>query len=122
MTCTGAQTTIFQNLNYFEHLAEPMAELLTILDAEFDHTSTTEEVLREVANKRFQQSSVGDAKGPKSFSRFLVKLAELSPRLVQKQISLLLAHLDSEVGRQAISGCVGGRELGADSGVFVVHS
>jgi len=48
----------------------------------------------EVANKRFQQSV--DAKGPKSFSRFLVKLAELSPRLVQKQISLLLAHLDSE--------------------------
>ena len=42
----GAQTTIFQNLNYFEHLAEPMAELLTILDAEFDHTQTTEEVLR----------------------------------------------------------------------------
>jgi len=80
-----------------------MAELLTILDAEFDHTSTTEEVLREVANKRFQQSSVGDAKGPKSFSRFLVKLAELSPRLVQKQISLLLAHLDSEVSRQAKS-------------------
>lgn len=44
----GAQTTIFQNLNYFEHLAEPMAELLTILDAEFDHTQTTEEVLRFV--------------------------------------------------------------------------
>lgn len=44
----GAQTTIFQNLNYFEHLAEPMAELLTILDAEFDHTQTTEEVLRSV--------------------------------------------------------------------------
>jgi condensin complex subunit 1 len=35
-----------QNLTYFEHLAEPMAELLNILEKEFDHTILTEEILR----------------------------------------------------------------------------
>lgn len=43
---TGAQTSIMQNLTYFEHLSEPMAELLTILEKEFDHTQLTEEILR----------------------------------------------------------------------------
>jgi condensin complex subunit 1 len=42
----GAQTQIMQNLTYFEHLAEPMAELLNILEKEFDHTILTEEILR----------------------------------------------------------------------------
>lgn len=37
-----------------------------------------------------------DAKGCKSFSRFLTKLAEICPRMVLKQISLLQSQLDSE--------------------------
>ncbi|GFZ43762.1 hypothetical protein JCM24511_01482 [Saitozyma sp. JCM 24511] len=89
----GAQTTIIQNLTYFEHLSEPMAELLEMLEKEFDYGQLGEEVLREVAAKTFAHN---DAKGPRSFSRFLVRLAEGSPRVVQKQMPLLLAHLDSE--------------------------
>lgn len=42
----GAQTSILQNLTYYEHLSEPMAEMLTILENEFDHTQLTEEILR----------------------------------------------------------------------------
>lgn len=91
----GAQTSIVQNLTYYEHLSEPMAELLTILDKEFDYPQLAEEVLREVAAKSFLHN---DAKGPRSFSRFLVRFAEMSPRVVHKQMPLLLAHLDSEVG------------------------
>ena len=91
----GAQTSIAQNLTYFEHLSEPMAELLAILEKEFDYPQLAEEVLRDVAGKSFAHN---DAKGPRSFSKFLVRLAELSPRVVQKQMPLLLAHLDSEVG------------------------
>lgn len=90
----GAQTSIIQNLTYFEHLSEPMAELLAILEKEFDYSQLGEEVLRDVAEKSFAHN---DVKGPKSFSRFLVRLAELSPRMVMKQMSLLLSHLDSEV-------------------------
>lgn len=90
----GAQTSIIQNLTYFEHLSEPMAELLEMLDKEFDYGQLTEEVLREVASKTFAHN---DAKGPRSFSRFLVRLAEGSSHSVQKHMPLLLAHLESEV-------------------------
>lgn len=48
----------------------------------------------EVSSKKF---SASDAKGPRSFSRFLVRLSELSVRMIMKQISLLLRHLESEV-------------------------
>lgn len=110
-----------QNLTYFEHLAEPMAEMLNILEKEFDHTSLTEEILRyviavisyqttkrslnsktlygsctcrEISAKKF---SAADTKGPRAFSRFLIRLSELSTRMIMKQISLLLRHLESEV-------------------------
>lgn len=98
----GAQTSIVQNLTYFEHLSEPMADLLAILEKEFDYPQLAEEVLRDVAAKTFSHT---DAKGPRSFSRFVVRLAEHSPRVVQKQMPLLLAHLDSEVsyGIQVVS-------------------
>ncbi|KAH8113838.1 non-SMC mitotic condensation complex subunit 1-domain-containing protein [Phellopilus nigrolimitatus] len=89
----GAQISIMQCLQYYEHLSEPMAEALTVLAKEFDHNQLAEEILREIAGKNFNGQ---DTKGPRAFSRFLVRLAELSPRLVMKQISLLLAHLDSE--------------------------
>ncbi|KAI5117543.1 hypothetical protein M0805_004372 [Coniferiporia weirii] len=89
----GAQISIMQCLQYYEHLSEPMAEALTVLAKEFDHSQLAEEILREIAGKNF---SGQDTKGPRAFSRFLVRLAELSPRLVLKQISLLLTHLDCE--------------------------
>lgn len=34
----SAQISIMQSLQYFEHLSEPMAEVLAILQKEFDHT------------------------------------------------------------------------------------
>lgn len=89
-----AQITMMQSLQYYEHLSEPMAECLAVLSKEFDHTQLSDEILREIAGKTFNAQ---DTKGPRAFSRFLVRLTELSPRLVLKQISLLLTHLDSEV-------------------------
>lgn len=89
----SAQTSIMQSLQYYEHLAEPMAELLAVMRLEFDYERLGEEVLREVAAKNF---GAMDAKSPRSFGRFLVRMAELSPRSVLKQISLLQKHLDSE--------------------------
>ncbi|KDQ09126.1 hypothetical protein BOTBODRAFT_179302 [Botryobasidium botryosum FD-172 SS1] len=89
----GAQISIMQCLQYFEHLAEPMAEVLTVLSKEFDHSQLAEEILREISSKSFNGQ---DTKGPRSFSRFLIRLADLAPRLILKQFALLLAHLDSE--------------------------
>ncbi|KZT24887.1 hypothetical protein NEOLEDRAFT_1156610 [Neolentinus lepideus HHB14362 ss-1] len=89
----AAQISIMQSLQYYEHLSEPMADCLTVLAKEFDHAQLGDEILREIAAKNF---SGQDTKGPRAFSRFLIRFAELTPRAVLKQISLLLAHLDSE--------------------------
>ncbi|KDR79872.1 hypothetical protein GALMADRAFT_222814 [Galerina marginata CBS 339.88] len=89
----AVQITIMQSLQFYEHLSEPMAECLTILAREFDHTQLGDEVLREIAAKTFGGQ---DTKGPRAFARFLVKYTESCPRSVLKQLSLLLNHLDSE--------------------------
>ncbi|KAL8844282.1 MAG: hypothetical protein Q9176_001192 [Flavoplaca citrina] len=89
----GAQTSIIQNLSYFEHLAEPMAEFLQILAEQYDYPQLAEEILRELSNKEFNSN---DSRGPKSVSAFMVKLSELAPRLVIKQMMLLIKFLDSE--------------------------
>ncbi|OSD04955.1 hypothetical protein PYCCODRAFT_1385425, partial [Trametes coccinea BRFM310] len=89
----AAQISIMQSLQYYEHLSEPMAECLNILARDFDHSQLGDEILREIAGKTF---SAQDTKGPRVFSRFLVRYAELAPRQVLKQLALLLAHLDSE--------------------------
>ncbi|KAJ7178708.1 non-SMC mitotic condensation complex subunit 1-domain-containing protein [Mycena crocata] len=88
-----AQITIIQNLQFFEHLSEPMAECLTILAKEFDHAQLGDDVLREIASKTFTGQ---DNKGPRTFSKFLIKFSELAPRLMLKQMPLLLGQLDSE--------------------------
>ncbi|KAL4072147.1 non-SMC mitotic condensation complex subunit 1-domain-containing protein [Scleroderma yunnanense] len=89
----AAQINIMQALQYHEHLSEPMAECLSHLAKDFDHAQLGEEILREIAGKSFNAQ---DTKGPRAFSRFLVKFCEESPRSVLKQISVLLGHLDSE--------------------------
>lgn len=89
----GAQTSIVQNLTYFEHLSEPMAEFLHILSEQYDYHQLSADILRELAAKEFSQN---DTKGPKSVSLFIVKLSELEPRLVIKEMGMLAKFLDSE--------------------------
>ncbi|PGH16100.1 hypothetical protein AJ80_05315 [Polytolypa hystricis UAMH7299] len=89
----GAQTSIVQSLTYFEHLSEPMAEFLHILAEQYDYPQLSDEILRELGNKEFNSN---DTKGPKSVSTFIIKLSELAPRLVIKQMTLLAKQLDSE--------------------------
>ncbi|KAK1687528.1 armadillo-type protein [Colletotrichum godetiae] len=89
----AAQISIVQNLTYFEHLSEPMAEFLHILAETYDYPQLADEILRELSNKEFNSN---DTKGPKSVSQFIVKLSELAPRLVIKQMTMLAKQLDSE--------------------------
>lgn len=89
----AAQISIVQNLTYFEHLSEPMAEFLHILSEQYDYPQLAEEILREIGNKEFNSN---DTKGPKSVSTFIAKLSELVPRLVIKQMTMLAKQLDSE--------------------------
>lgn len=71
-----------------------MAEFLHILAETYDYSQLAEEVLRELSNKEFNSN---DTRGPKSVSSFIVKLSELSPRIVIKQVTMLAKQLDSEV-------------------------
>ncbi|KAF5357209.1 hypothetical protein D9756_006855 [Leucocoprinus leucothites] len=89
----AANTNIIQNLQFYDHLPEPLADLLHILASSFDHTQLGDDILREIAGKTFNAQ---DSKGPRNFSKFLIKYAEHQPRSVLKQLSLLLAQLDSE--------------------------
>lgn len=52
-------------------------------------------ICREISSKEFNSN---DTRGPKSVSTFIIKLSELAPRLVIKQMTLLVKQLDSEVG------------------------
>ena len=70
-----------------------MAEFLHILSEQYDYPQLTDEILRELSNKEFNSN---DTRGPKSVSSFIVKLSELAPRLVIKQMTLLAKQLDSE--------------------------
>ena len=87
------QTSILQALQYYEHLAEPMAELLGVMRTDFDIERLGEDVLRDLAAKSFTSL---DTKSPRSFGRFLVRMTELNPRTVLKQMSLLERKQESE--------------------------
>ena len=50
-------------------------------------------IVSELATKEFNSN---DTRGPKSISAFIIKLSELTPRLVIKQMTLLAKQLDSE--------------------------
>lgn len=56
-------------------------------------SSDESEIDRELSQKNF---SGQDTKGPRSFSKFLIRLADLAPRVILKQFSLLRVHMDSD--------------------------
>ncbi|KAJ3798640.1 non-SMC mitotic condensation complex subunit 1-domain-containing protein [Lentinula aff. detonsa] len=88
-----AQILLMQRLQYHEHLAEPIAECLTILAKEYDYTQLSDEILREISQKEFNAQ---DTKAPRIYGRLLTKFAEDSPRALLKQLSLLLTQLESD--------------------------
>jgi len=73
-----------------------MAEFLQILVEQYDYPQLVDEILRELSNKEFNSN---DTKGPKSVSTFIITLSEKLPRLVMKQMILIVKLLDSEVCR-----------------------
>ncbi|ONH67307.1 Condensin complex subunit 1 [Cyberlindnera fabianii] len=89
---SAAQAAILQNLTYFGHLHNVMAELLQILNDQYDYPQLTEDVLREVSNKEFNPN---DNNGPKQISLFIVKVSELVPRVLLKQMTLVSQLLNN---------------------------
>ncbi|OBZ84409.1 Condensin complex subunit 1 [Choanephora cucurbitarum] len=93
-----AQTTIMQDLQYYEHSAETMAELLVYMIDKQNYTQLADEILREISNREFKDVSkeVKDSPNPKTFAAFLLKIAELSPKTILKNLTVLINQLDSE--------------------------
>lgn len=88
-----------QNLQYWEHSAEPMAEFLVHLVEKQNYHQLADEILRDISNREFKDiasKEVKDSPNPKTFSTFLIKLVELSPKTILKNMSLLIHQLDSE--------------------------
>ncbi|KAG7860482.1 hypothetical protein KL939_001968 [Ogataea angusta] len=86
------QNAILQHLTYFQHSSTVMAELLDTLSKHYDHHQLTDEILKEVSGRQFNEN---DTSGPKAISTFIVKLSELSPKVVMRQISLVAQLLDN---------------------------
>lgn len=86
------QNAVVQALTYYVHLPLYMAELMNRLSSDYDHTALAEDLLRELAQLEF---NANDTNGPKAVSEFLIRLSELSPRLILKQMSSTAQLLDN---------------------------
>lgn len=86
-------TSLLQLLIYFDHLPENLAELLKLLYDKYNNSFLTEEMLKDISARDF---NANDAKGPKLVSNFIIKLSQVSPRLLLKQFSLVSKFLDGE--------------------------
>lgn len=89
-----------QNLQYWEHSAEPMAELLIYMVEKENYNQLADEILREISNREFKDTTskeVKDSPNPKTFATFLQKLADLSPKTILKNLGVLINQLDSDV-------------------------
>lgn len=89
----SVQTSVSQNLQYYDHLCDSMAELLHLMASDYDYPNLAGEVIREIGQKDFIAT---DKVGPKSFATFLIRLCELNPKLINKHMGILVKHLDSE--------------------------
>ncbi|KAL3231391.1 hypothetical protein RNJ44_00426 [Nakaseomyces bracarensis] len=87
-----AQNSIMTNLTYFIHLSNFNAELLQLLDEEYNFPQLTEDLLKEISTRVF---SAKDTNGPKAISNFLIKLSELSPNIMLRQMSLVIQLLNN---------------------------
>lgn len=99
-----------QNLQYWEHSAEPMAELLVYMVEKENYNQLADEILREISNREFKDTTskeVKDSPNPKTFAIFLQKLADVSPKTILKNLGVLINQLDSDVSILVIVSSIG---------------
>ncbi|KAJ2791671.1 condensin complex non-SMC subunit Cnd1, partial [Coemansia guatemalensis] len=103
----GLVTMVTQNLQHYEHLCESMATLVQLAYEQYGGTQLGDEILRDIAGKSF--SSAHDKAGAKNTARFLVRLSQLAPKTLLRQMGLLIRHLDSEahIMRSAMADVIG---------------
>lgn len=96
----SAKTTILLNLKSYDHLSDILANFLHALVTKYQDISLLDDVLLEVGKLEFNinESEVAGSKStmPKSFARFLVRIAEILPKEMLKQMAVLSAHFDAQ--------------------------
>ncbi|XBW34851.1 hypothetical protein QEN19_000418 [Hanseniaspora menglaensis] len=83
---------VTNNISYFSFSINFFAEFLKQLYDEYDYPQFTEDVLRTISEKEFNAKDVA---GPKNVALFLVKLSELAPQAMMKQIQLVTRLLNN---------------------------
>ncbi|RKP17363.1 ARM repeat-containing protein, partial [Rozella allomycis CSF55] len=86
----GAKTGIKQNLNYFEHLGEAMAEMVEMIVVEYGSGYLIDDLLDDIHKSEIKGEMA------KTFSKFLIKISELLPKETLKNMSKLIEFLDDE--------------------------
>lgn len=89
---SSVHNSIMNNLTYFLHLSNFNAELLHMLDHEYNHTQLIEDILKDIVLRSF---SAKDTTGPKIIANFFIKLSELSPTVMLRQMSLIIRLLNN---------------------------
>eukprot|EP00092_Neocalanus_flemingeri_P032797 GFUD01035670.1.p1 GENE.GFUD01035670.1~~GFUD01035670.1.p1 ORF type:complete len:1485 (+),score=509.47 GFUD01035670.1:55-4509(+) len=84
-----------QHLKHFEHLVSVLGQATEVLVKDFNCTSMVMELVREISRIDTKELA-RDTSGTRSYSLFLVDLAERLPESMKPSVSLLTAHLDGE--------------------------
>lgn len=89
----NVQTSLDQLFVYFEHISEPLADLLFMLYNDYDNSTLAEEIIREICDRGFNSN---DTKGPKMVAIFFLRLTQLAPKLVLKNFTYMIQMLGGE--------------------------
>ncbi|EJS42544.1 ycs4p [Saccharomyces arboricola H-6] len=89
---SSMQGSLMTNLTYFLHLSIFNAELLKLLNDEYNYPQLTENILKEISTRVFNAK---DTTGPRAISNFLIKLSELSPSIMLRQMNLVITLLNN---------------------------
>lgn len=84
-----------ESLRYYEHLAAPLAEAVQMFVTENGCTSMALEIIREISKIKSDELS-RDTSATRTYSTFLMEMAERLPELMKQGLSLLMVHLDGD--------------------------
>ena len=84
-----------QHLKHFEHLVTVLGQATEVLVRQFNCNSMVMELVREISRIDSRELS-RDTSGTRSYSLFLVELAERLPDMMKPSLAILSTHLDGE--------------------------
>ena len=84
-----------QHLKHFEHLVSVLGQATEVLVRQFGCNSMVMELVREISRIDHRELA-RDTSGTRSYSLFLVELAERLPDMMKPSLAILSTHLDGE--------------------------